>query len=421
MTKFRLSIHAHFHHPPRANPMTGVIGSESSAAPFRNWNERVTEEIYRPNAQRGNFERLSLDISETFMQWLSARASETYSAITNSVRTYEKLNGVSNVLATPLHPAPLPLLPARDRLTQLVWGRNAAIKRFGIVPQGVFLPEFAADLGTLQAAADAGFRYTLLRVHQVEGLPERGGAGPYQVALPNGTTIDVFVVDDALTTSMQKEMVERGGAGYWARTELLSHCRFAGPLTLLYLDGEEIGGAHMAEAAFVQYLLSHEARACGYEPVTLEQYYAAYDGPRATIGVLPYQAPDISPRQRDLYAALERIMPEADLIFRDEIGESAWALRNQAYGGEFPSAYRHLLQSQIALQEAWSNVYALERHPQIGNDHILMEVAYAVVLMQHQAKANLATTFTESLAEPLVKQFEKHMARIEQDLAARAG
>ncbi len=422
MTKLRLSVHAHFHHPPRANPLTGVIGSETSAAPYRNWNERVTEEIYRPNAKRENFQRLSLDISETFMQWLSARAPETYKQIMQSIHTYQHMHSTGNVLGTSLHPAPLPLLPARDQLTQLIWGRKATLKRFGSAPQGVFLPEFAVLPQTLQAAVEAGYRYTILRQSQVENLPERGGAGPYRVELPNGSHIDAFVVDDALTGSMQNEMLERGGAGYWARTELVSHCRFAGPLTLLYLNGEAIGGGQMAEAAFVQYLISHEALACGYEPVTLETYYAELDTPPThTLRLLPYTTPIFSDRQTLLYEALERVMPEADLIFRDEIGENAWALRNQGFSDAFPKAYQHLLDSQITLQQAWSNIYALEYYAQIGIDHILMEVAYAAVLLQPQAKTNLATTFTESLPEALTEQFDKHIARMQQDLAARVG
>ena len=45
-----LVIHGHFYQPPRENPWTDLIESEQSAAPFRNWNERIYNECYRANA-----------------------------------------------------------------------------------------------------------------------------------------------------------------------------------------------------------------------------------------------------------------------------------------------------------------------------------------------------------------------------------
>ena len=42
-------VHGHFYQPPREDPWTEEVLVEASAAPFHDWNERITAEAYRPN------------------------------------------------------------------------------------------------------------------------------------------------------------------------------------------------------------------------------------------------------------------------------------------------------------------------------------------------------------------------------------
>ena len=65
MTRGRLAIHGHFYQPERRDPFTGQVPDDVAAAPFANWNARVTAECYRPNAERGNLDRISFDIGPT--------------------------------------------------------------------------------------------------------------------------------------------------------------------------------------------------------------------------------------------------------------------------------------------------------------------------------------------------------------------
>ncbi|MEO7003665.1 MAG: glycoside hydrolase, partial [Ktedonobacterales bacterium] len=65
-----LGIYGHFYQPPREDPFTGAIPLEPGAAPFENFNEKITAECYRPNAELGNFEAISFDLGPTLAAWL---------------------------------------------------------------------------------------------------------------------------------------------------------------------------------------------------------------------------------------------------------------------------------------------------------------------------------------------------------------
>ena len=76
-------VHAHFYQPPRENPWTEEVPREPSAAPFHDWNSRISAESYRPNAFArifgadgrvlaivNNYEELSFNVGPTLMSWL---------------------------------------------------------------------------------------------------------------------------------------------------------------------------------------------------------------------------------------------------------------------------------------------------------------------------------------------------------------
>ena len=82
-------LHGHFYQPPRENPWTEVVPTEPTAAPFHDWNERITAECYRPNgwarilddhgrivAIVDNYRRLSFDVGPTLLSWLEEHAPD---------------------------------------------------------------------------------------------------------------------------------------------------------------------------------------------------------------------------------------------------------------------------------------------------------------------------------------------------------
>jgi alpha-amylase/alpha-mannosidase (GH57 family) len=281
-----LCIHGHFYQPARGNPITTEIGDEESAAPYRNWNERVTAESYRPNAEVGNFERMSFDVGEALMRWLQDYDPATYTKIIDSNRHHVREHGVSNALARPYYHLVLPLSRLRDKRTMLHWGRHTFQYRFGAEPTGVWLPELAFDLETLQAVKAAGFTYTILSQSQVDGHLE---GGPYWVDLENGEQLAVFVRNDSLSNDLSFNISGVGGAGHWARSVLGSRGTRGGRLTLIAVGGETFGHHHLGEEQFLKWLLEREASAVGYKVVTLNQYLRD-NPPTDTITVRPFSS-----------------------------------------------------------------------------------------------------------------------------------
>ena len=82
-----LILHGHFYQPPRENPVTGLIPRQKSAAPYHDWNARITKECYGANSASriltedgrildivNNYENISFNIGPTLLNWLETEA-----------------------------------------------------------------------------------------------------------------------------------------------------------------------------------------------------------------------------------------------------------------------------------------------------------------------------------------------------------
>jgi len=183
-----LVIHGHFYQPPRENPWTELVEREPGASPFHDWNERIHDECYRPNAfarisdahgrvERvvNNYSRLSFNFGPTLLNWLERFRPETYARILEADRTSaSRHGGHGNAIAQGYHHAILPLCNERDRRTQVRWGLADFRRRFRREAESLWLPETACDDSTLDALIEEGLRYVILSPFQAEAVRPAG-------------------------------------------------------------------------------------------------------------------------------------------------------------------------------------------------------------------------------------------------------
>lgn len=266
------SLHAHFYQPLRGNPFDDDrTGKEDGAEPYLNWNEKVLAECYRPNAALGTLELVGFDVAPSLLGWMKLNGRETYERFLQSNRRAVESTGAGNALPVPLIHAILPLANARDKATRIRWGLAWHRHHFGDEAAGMWLPEMAVDLPTLQALHDAGVEFTVLSQAQIRDSHALPDAGPYWVKLPERGRIAVYVRDDDLSNQLSFGLSTLGGAGHWARTVLAPRRRTGARLILVATVGETFGHHYRGEEHFLHWLMRHEAASAGFIPVTLAQ------------------------------------------------------------------------------------------------------------------------------------------------------
>lgn len=265
-------IHAHFYQPPREDPLTGLIPPEAGASPFRNWNERIHAECYRPNAEAGNFERISYNIGPTLFDWMIRHDAETCRQIIAQDRTNAERNGVGNAIAQAYNHTILPLASYPDKVTQVAWGIGEFEHRFGRRPQGMWLPETAVDLETLSVLAEQGIGFTILAPWQADEA-NLDPTEPYRVQLPEGREINVFFYQRDLSGGISFNPGMTVNADNFAFYDLLPRFqaekaqRGEPQLLLLASDGELYGHHQPMRDRFLARLADGAATRLGLSPV----------------------------------------------------------------------------------------------------------------------------------------------------------
>jgi hypothetical protein len=175
-----LIIHGHFYQPPRENPWTEQIERQEGASPYHDWNDRIANECYLPNALSrrldnwgritklvNNYEWISFNFGPTLISWIEENQHDVYEKILEADRaSAQRLGGHGNAIAQCYNHIIMPLASRRDQETQVRWGVYDFEKRFGRTPEGIWLPETAINAVTLEILIDHGFNFIILSPHQ---------------------------------------------------------------------------------------------------------------------------------------------------------------------------------------------------------------------------------------------------------------
>ncbi|MGC2184544.1 MAG: DUF3536 domain-containing protein [Terriglobales bacterium] len=262
-------IHAHFYQPPRENAWLEAVEYQDSAYPYHDWNERVTAECYAPNSASrildgdgrilqivNNYSKISFNFGPTLLSWMAEKSPAVYEAILTADRESQRLfSGHGSAVAQAYNHMILPLATRQDKYTQILWGIRDFEKRFGRHPEGMWLPETAVDLQTLEVLTDLGIKFTILSPYQAGRVRPVGGRAwrkvdggrvdpsmAYKVRMTSGRAINVFFYDGPISRAIAFEDLLADGKRFSDRLlGAFSDARTWPQLVHIATDGETYG------------------------------------------------------------------------------------------------------------------------------------------------------------------------------------
>jgi alpha-amylase/alpha-mannosidase (GH57 family) len=271
-------IHGHFYQPPRENPWLETVEVQDSAAPYHDWNDRITAECYAPNgASRitnkedeiirimNNYARMSYNFGPTLLSWLHDKAPRTYRMVLDADKvSAQRYSGHGSAMAQVYNHIIMPLASRRDALTQIRWGIADFQSRYGRKPEGMWLAETAVNRSVLDLLAQEGIKFTVLAPVQCARVRVLAPAEkpwietpdatvdpthPYLVRLDEGRSIAVFFYDGPRSRAIAFEGLLNSGEDFAKR--LLSGFHPPAPgdpevaqISHVATDGESYGHHH---------------------------------------------------------------------------------------------------------------------------------------------------------------------------------
>ncbi len=267
-----ICVHGHFYQPPRENPWLETVEVQDSAAPYHDWNDRITAECYAPNgASRivdidnqiirivNNYGRMSFNFGPTLLSWLHDKAPRTYRMILDADKaSQQRYSGHGSAMAQVYNHIIMPLASVRDARTQIRWGIADFESRFHRKPEGMWLAETAVNREVLDLMAQEGIQFTILAPIQCARMRKLGAANwtetpdatcdpthPYVIQLDEGRSIAIFFYDGPGSRAIAFEGLLDSGEAFGSR--LVGGLRFdetEPQLSHVATDGESYGHHH---------------------------------------------------------------------------------------------------------------------------------------------------------------------------------
>jgi len=308
-----LVVHGHFYQPPRENPWLDIIEEQPSAAPFHDWNERIYDECYRPNAYsrlldsngmivgiHNNYNDMSFNIGPTLFSWLERYHPVTARKIIGADKeSAAKFNGHGNAVAQVYNHIIMPLSSKRDQLTQIRWSKYFFKKRYGRNPQGMWLGETAINMVTVECLIEEKIGYVILSPNQAETFRHLDGGNwthndqeridtrrPYRI-FPRTQSgekleghLDVFFFDEGLSKEISFNDILTDSRILGNRiNDCYDKHNGANQLVTIATDGETFGHHKAYGDMCLAFFFKNVAKELGITPVNFG-YYLSINPPQ---------------------------------------------------------------------------------------------------------------------------------------------
>ena len=284
MNKY-ICIHGHFYQPPRENPWLETIELQDSAYPYHDWNEKITAECYAPNSAArilnesgniidimNNYQYISFNFGPTLMSWIKENDPSLLETILDADKKSQKqFDGHGAAIAQAYNHMILPLANSKDKYTQILWGIKDFEHYFQRKPEGLWLPETAVDLESLDIMADLGIKFTILAPHQAKRFKNLNSNDwietknqsldtnqPYIQKLPSGRSIVIFFyIGQASQSVAFGNLLDKGEVFAEHLNELFSNDSDNAQLVHIATDGETYGHHHSHGDMALAYALEY--------------------------------------------------------------------------------------------------------------------------------------------------------------------
>ena len=193
-------VHGHFYQPPRENPWLDIVERQISAAPHHDWNERVYDQCYRPNAysrlldKKGmildiynNYRSLDFNFGPTLFSWMLREHPKTARRIIDAdSESCRRFQDHGNAIGQVYNHLIMPLAKRRDQLTQIRWAKRFFRQHFQRDLEGLWLAETAINMETVRCLVEEGIRFVILSPSQAQRVRPLDGSQQWQETAHHG-------------------------------------------------------------------------------------------------------------------------------------------------------------------------------------------------------------------------------------------